>query len=213
MSKGAADPESEIEKEAPLAKQPRIEEEKKEEAAKETSPAIAPSQVIDGLDPRQEKYFRENVLVWTGDDVEELGFKDLRLNVLKQEKIQETVWDYYGNHGCFIGGAPMTKGYVAGGMVAEATTPFDRLYYVYRGTAMPPLLAYRLRADVLKRGPCYDGKGSRVFDTMEMLDWNCQGEKVCLQELIDEEGVPEQSMNVPETFFLQHYGTVAQKWV
>lgn len=154
------------------------------------------------ISPKDLEYFNTYILVRHPEALppEELGFKDMRLGVLAPDKLKHQIWDYYGNHGCFMDDPFGEK------------TPFDRFYHVFRGTHMPPLLAYRLRRDVVKKGPCYDGKGSRVFDSMEMLDWNCQGGDLTLVQLINEEFQPETDMTVPEAFFIQQF-MEAKRWV
>jgi hypothetical protein len=118
-------------------------------------------------------FFKTHVLVRPADwsQPHEWGFKDERLDVLSKEQRVGSVWHYFGNHGCFIGGEPPSETYEGSRLVDDATTPFERLYYVYRGTKECPLVVCRLREDVLMAGPIAEHKQKRVFDAMELLDW------------------------------------------
>jgi len=159
-------------------------------------------------------WFERHVLAnppdWT--QPKEWGFKDMRLGVLTRDECIHAVWDYFGDHGCFIGGAPMTDGYAAQAMIAPDTTPFERLYFFNRGALLAPVLAHRLRPDVIKAGPIAEHKQKRVFDSMELLDWDTEGDDLCLHDLRHEEHVPEPMMHVPEAFFLEHF-PAAERWV
>lgn len=160
-------------------------------------------------------FFKTHVLTRPADwsQPHEWGFKDERLDVLTKEQLIASVWHYFGNHGCFIGGEPPSEVHEGSRMVDDATTPFARLYYVYRGTKECPLIAHRLRADVLKAGPVAEHKQKRVFDAMEVLDWSPAGaDALCLHSLHKEDDVPETLMDMPEGLFLEHFPT-AQKWV
>ena len=168
--------------------------------------------ILSEMDADKIKSFQSHV-VEVKADPSDLGFKDLRLGIGPASCDQEEIWNWFGNHGCYIGGTPMAKGYVSSGLVAEATTPFECLYYVYRGTRLPPLLAHRLRRDVRKHGPCYDGKNSRVWDPMECLSWEGDANAVTIHLLRHKANPPEAEMSVPEEYFLTYFGDLVQKWV
>ncbi len=143
----------------------------------------------------------------------EWGFKDERLDVLTKEELVGNVWHYFGNHGVFIGGEPATELYHGSRMVEDATTPFERMYYVYRGTKECPLVAVRLRADVYKAGPIAEHKQKRVFDAMEILHWTKRStDGLHLYALHKEEDIPEALCDIPEGLFLEHF-PAAQQWV
>lgn len=69
------------------------------------------------------------------------------------------IWDWFGNHGAFIGGAPMCKGSNEDGLTDPARTPFERLYVAAAHTK--PFLALRLRPHA-----AHDG---RFSDAMEII--------------------------------------------
>lgn len=144
---------------------------------------------------------------------DDLGFKDLRLGLLPVDRLQSIVWNWLGNHGCFIGKEPLGEGYASAGLTAAETTPFECLYYVYRGPARPPILAHRLRPDVIKRGPCYDGKQSRVYDPMECLSWDTEAPDVTIYTMTRSKSPPERTMDISEDFLLAHFQGAVQKWV
>lgn len=82
-----------------------------------------------------------------------------------------------------------------------------------------PILAYRLRADVLKRGPCYDGKKHphRIWDCMELLVWDpeyYEDKSLAIMTLFHEDAAPENDTDLDETTFLSMTaGLDRQKWI
>ncbi len=163
--------------------------------------------------PFKSCFFEEHILQTPADciPIKEWGFKDMRIGALSDEEAQQAVWDYWGNHGCFIGGAPVTAGYTHHGLTDPAHTPFARLYYVWRGPLLWPLVALRLRAETLAAGPL--GDESRVYDAMEQLDWGTKEGELAIYQLIDEAFPPDCYMGIPEDAFLAHFGAVATRWV
>ena len=68
------------------------------------------------------------------------------------------IWNWFGENGAFIGGAPMCEGYDEGAIVDPARTPFERLYFV---AAPVPILALRLRPRAHRE--------KRLHDSMELI--------------------------------------------
>lgn len=69
------------------------------------------------------------------------------------------IWDWFGNHGAFIGGTPMTPTYNEDCLTDPKYTPFER-FYVSLDTPSG-FIALRLRPFAHKQG--------RIFDSMELV--------------------------------------------
>lgn len=74
---------------------------------------------------------------------------------------REDVWDWFGNHAAFLGGAPMTAGYCAAAMTDPETTPFERLYFAPSRPGNSGFVALRLRPNA--------SKDRRIYDSMEVV--------------------------------------------
>lgn len=106
------------------------------------------------------------------------------------------VWDWFGDHGCFIGGMPMTDTYTANLIINPLTTPFDRLYI----NPEKRKVALRLRKGAIKDG--------RLFDEMEIImrrsNMNMPDTGLVIYQCKDPEDVPEPHKEVEErTIFKQ----------
>ncbi len=158
------------------------------------------------MDATKEAFFLEHVLDQNADGVRRWGFKDIRLGVLTDEEVREQAWDYFGSHGCWIGAAPMTDDYRYQSMTDPARTPFERLYYVFRGPSKMPILAYRLIGSRKDRR-------LRLHDPMECFDSQTPAGHLTIMQLFHEDEAPENTMTVPESYFLAHMGDPVTKWV
>ena len=126
------------------------------------------------------------------------------------EEAQEGVWNWFGDHGAFCGGAPMTEGYCAEAMVAPATTPFRNMLYVSpTHTGRQPLVAIGLRRGWRSKG--------RLHDAMEMIsggvdDSGHEDGEVMIFSVYN--GIPEPSFSSTVEDVMREFGKErVQVWV
>jgi hypothetical protein len=119
------------------------------------------------------------------------------------------VWDWFGDHGCFIGGAPMTEGYNEIGLTDPARTPFERLYIVHSRPAEDEraIIALRLRKRARQE--------KRIHDCMEIIPWDSADERdsLVIYELGNSDNPPEPFTSMPEETFLAEYAGRVTCWV
>jgi hypothetical protein len=121
--------------------------------------------------------------------VKKLGFTTLRLDV-DEEESRASVWSWFSSHGCWIG------------VDASHLTDVERLYFVHRGTKMPPLLAVRMRPQ-----PSGLDNPRRLQDGMEY-----KPDSVTVYVLTKETQAPEAYCAVLEEVFLEAF-PAARHWV
>ena len=74
----------------------------------------------------------------------------------------DQVWDWFGDHGAFIGGIPLDAKYVPECITDPDRTPFERLGYVGPDNILKtPFIVLRLREKAIRDG--------RLHDPMEIV--------------------------------------------
>ena len=134
-----------------------------------------------------------------------LGFFKLRSIDLKKidesrGTIIKSIWNWFGNHGCFIGGIPFTKSYTPAGLTDPILTPFERLYFIHQGKDKAPLIAVRMKPR----------NGGKLHDPTECLPQSDEydSEDVTIYYLYSKEMCPEPEKDIPELDIIKKYNNI-----
>jgi len=129
----------------------------------------------------------------------DLGFSKLRdMNTVDLEVVTKNLWNWFGNHGCFIGGIPFTETYTSAGLIDPDLTPFEKLYFVHQGRFATPLIAVRMK----NRRASNKGK---LHDPMEYLPTEYDPLGVTIYSLYSKKWCPEPEDTILESTFLEKY--------
>ena len=112
---------------------------------------------------------------------------------------KKDIWDWFGNHGCHLGGHPFsdTK-YSPESMVAPETTPFQHFYFVHPTADFRyPIVAVMLKSEKERKG--------KIYDAMEIIPWDTTDE-LMVYIPIDPELVPEPDCSISVEDFLSGFG-------
>jgi hypothetical protein len=119
------------------------------------------------------------------------------------------VWDWFGDHGAFIGGIPFGDNYDSNGLVDPARTPFERFAYVGPDNPLKvPFVALRLRKGATK--------SARLYDAMEIImrraNLDDAENDVTIYLLGNPDDVPEPLTSLREDVLVKEMGEDKIQW-
>ena len=122
---------------------------------------------------------------------------------------RQDVWDWFGDHGAFMG-APFMDSYTSDNMTHPATTPFERLAYVSSKNSGfgVSFIALRLRANAVSSGHLSDCM-EIIMRRSNMMDTTAD---LAVYLISSKENVPEPLDTITESELVEEVGKDKIDW-